>query len=355
MQDDAAGGGAALAGGAEGSPERAFNGEVEVGVVEDDHGVLSAHFQGTGLEVGGGGLSDDAADLGGSGKGDGADAGMGDDGRAGVGSEAGDDVDDSGGQAGVDEALDEVVGGERSVFGGLDDAGVAADECGEELPRGDGHGEVPGGDHAADADRHADGHGELGFQFRWGGLAEEAAAFAGHVVGGVDGLLHVATGFGEDLAHLAGHVAGVLLLTLGEEFSGLVEDFGALGRGRETPALPGLGGGGDGVVDVGGGGGLEFADDVVGVGGIDVEEGLAGAGGNPLTADEVFVELVGHRVLRHGICFRGCGIGQTRQDTVSTTRVCKAAGASVPLARSDLNFQMGAIRFFRERLWKYPS
>ena len=79
VQDDAAGGGAALAGGAEGSPERAVEGEVEVGVVEDDHGVLAAHLERAGLEVGGGGLSDDAADFAGSGEGDGADAGMLDD------------------------------------------------------------------------------------------------------------------------------------------------------------------------------------------------------------------------------------------------------------------------------------
>ena len=74
----------------------------------------------------------------------------------------------------------------------------------------------------------------------------------------------------------------------------MIDDFGALGRGGEAPGLPGFGGGADGVIDIGGGGGLEFADDVVGVGRIDVQEGLAGAGGDPLTADEVFVELYWH-------------------------------------------------------------
>ena len=64
-------------------------------------------------------------------------------------------------------------------------------------------------------------HGELAAQLGGSGLAEEAAAFAGHVVGGVDGLLHVAAGFGEDLAHLAGHLAGVLLFALGQELAGL--------------------------------------------------------------------------------------------------------------------------------------
>ncbi len=41
LHDDAAGRGATLAGGAEASPESAFDGEVEVGVVEDDHGILA--------------------------------------------------------------------------------------------------------------------------------------------------------------------------------------------------------------------------------------------------------------------------------------------------------------------------
>ncbi len=116
MNDDAAGGGAALAGGAEGSPERAVEGEVEVGVVEDDHGVLAAHFKGAGLEVACGGLADDAADFRGAGEGDGADEGMLDEWGAGFRTKAGDDVDDSGRQAGVDEGLDDVDGRERACL-----------------------------------------------------------------------------------------------------------------------------------------------------------------------------------------------------------------------------------------------
>ncbi len=110
----------ALAGGAECTPERAVEGELEVGVVEDDLGVFAAHFEGDGLEGGGGALAYEGADLAGSGKADGADVLVLDDGRTGVGAFAGDDVDDAGGQAGVHQRLDEVVGGERRVFGGLD-------------------------------------------------------------------------------------------------------------------------------------------------------------------------------------------------------------------------------------------
>src|SRR5205085_8603714 len=45
LDDDAARGGAALAGGAEGRPEDAVDGQVEVGVVEDDDRVLAAELE----------------------------------------------------------------------------------------------------------------------------------------------------------------------------------------------------------------------------------------------------------------------------------------------------------------------
>ena len=125
MQQDAGGRRAALAGGAECTPERAFEGEIEIGVVHDDHGVLAAHFERYGLEGGGGALGDVGAHGGGAGEADGADIGMFDDGRACFGAEAGDDVDYARGQPGIDQGLDQVVGRERCIFSRLDDAGVA--------------------------------------------------------------------------------------------------------------------------------------------------------------------------------------------------------------------------------------
>ncbi len=82
LQQDAAGGGAALAGGAEGAPERAVEGEIEVGVVEDDLRVFAAHFERDLLEGGGGALRDKRADGAGAGEADGADVGMLDERRA---------------------------------------------------------------------------------------------------------------------------------------------------------------------------------------------------------------------------------------------------------------------------------
>ena len=47
----AAGGGAALAGGPESSPECAFDGEIEMGIVHDDHGVFAADSREQGLKL----------------------------------------------------------------------------------------------------------------------------------------------------------------------------------------------------------------------------------------------------------------------------------------------------------------
>ena len=130
---------------------------------------------------------------------------------AGFGSKTSDDIDDAVGQSGLHQHLDQMEGGERRVLRRLDHAGVSADQRGEELPRGDSHGEVPGCDHAAHTDRHADRHGELVLQLGGRGLAEETASLARHVVGSVDRLLHVAARLAQHLAHLARHIASELL------------------------------------------------------------------------------------------------------------------------------------------------
>ena len=67
------------------------------------------------------------------------------------------------------------------------------------------------------------------------GGTKEAAAFSGVVVGGVDGLLDIAARFFEDLAHFAGHVAGVVFFALDENFGGAEDHLGApWARGRDA-------------------------------------------------------------------------------------------------------------------------
>ncbi len=178
--------------------------------------------------------------------------------------------------------------------GRLDDAGVAGDERGKELPAGDGHGEVPRRDEADDAYGHADAHGELVLQLGRRGLAEETAAFAGDVKRFVDGFLHVAAGFGQHLAHFAGHVAGVLLFALLQQDAGAEQDFGALGCGNEAPGGKGFLCSGHGAVHIFSVGGREGADDVGVVGGVQVEDCFAARGRHPFAADQIVVCGVGH-------------------------------------------------------------
>ena len=78
----------------------AFDGAVEIGILEDDEGRLAAELERQRLARAGGRLADQAADLGRAGEGDLVDAGMLDERRAG-GAVAGDDVDDARRQAGL--------------------------------------------------------------------------------------------------------------------------------------------------------------------------------------------------------------------------------------------------------------
>jgi hypothetical protein len=256
--------------------------------------ILAAHLQRDRFESGGGALADERAHFTGAGEADGADVFVFEERHSGGGAAAADEVDDAGRKARIDEGLDEVVDGERGVGGGLDDAGVAGNQRGKELPTGDGHGEVPRSDEADDADGHADAHGELVLQLAGGGDAEEAAAFAGHVKGFVDGLLHVAAGFSQHLAHFAGHVAGIFFLAFLEKEAGADEDFSTFGRGNEAPCGKGFFGGSDGQGHILGARRGECAYDVGVVGGVEVEGGFAACGRQPLAANQILVSRVGH-------------------------------------------------------------
>src|ERR1700686_4818891 len=134
------------------------------------------------------------------------------------GAESGHDIDYAFGNAGIGQGLNQVEGGERSVLRRFNYAGVAANDGRQQLPRGDSHGKIPGRDHAADSDGLADGHGELVGQFGGYGGTEQAAAFAGVVVGGIDPLLDIASSFFQHLAHFASHVTGIIFLTFDQDF-----------------------------------------------------------------------------------------------------------------------------------------
>ena len=130
----------------------------------------------------------------------------------------------------------------------------------------------------ADAERLADAHRPLVGQLRGHGVAEHPPALAGHEVGDVDAFLDVAARLGEDLAHLARHRSGELLLVLGHERAEGVEDLAALRGGRPSPHRERRLGGLDRTGDIRLGALLEPADDVARVGRVAALERLARLG-----------------------------------------------------------------------------
>src|SRR5881409_1484062 len=70
-------------------------------------------------------------------------------------------------------------------------------------------------------------------------ITELAAPLAGDVIRHVDALLDIPAGFGEDLAHLAGHFPGEVVLPCEHDLAGSVEDLAALWGGIETPTVEG--------------------------------------------------------------------------------------------------------------------
>lgn len=96
-------GDAELAGRGEAGADGARRGLLDVGVLKDQHGVLAAEFQGDADQAGGGSLGDLTAGAGGAGEGDvvGVLDDLGADDRA----LAEDDLEDLGGQPGLDEQV----------------------------------------------------------------------------------------------------------------------------------------------------------------------------------------------------------------------------------------------------------
>ena len=192
LRDHAARRGAALAGGAERRPEDPLDGEVEVGVVEDDDRVLAAELEVDVLEAVGRVLRDLDARL--------ARAGERDHGHVGVRDDRVADLSPppwtmlttpAGTPASIRSSTKRSPSVGR-VRRRLEDDRVPADERGQDLPRRDRDREVPRRDHADDADRLRTLMLNLSGSSDGRRLAEQAPALAAHVVGHVDRFLDVA-------------------------------------------------------------------------------------------------------------------------------------------------------------------
>src|SRR5690606_7591784 len=235
-----AGRGAALARGAEGAPQNGFRGQVQVGVVRDGNGVLAAHLPRLAVAQWRGLHRNGVARLLGAGELDDPYERVFHHRHARLLAGAQTHVDDARRQARFLHELDQLQGNEGRILRGFPDYSVARDEGRRQLPRRHRNGEVPRRDEANDADGIPHRVRELVRHLRRRGEAEQAAAFAGHVVKLVDGFLHVAPGFKQHLAHFPGHEPRQLFLALLDELGDAVEDFSAPGRRGQPPLLEGF-------------------------------------------------------------------------------------------------------------------
>lgn len=134
---------------------------VDIGVLEDNVGGLATELKSNLLQVRlGSGLQDHTANEGGTSEGDLVDVHVAGDGGTGNTAKAGDDVDDTGREASLNNELGGVETGERGLLSSLNDNGVTSGNGRTDLPGPHEDGEVPGNDLTTDTDGLVAGVGE---------------------------------------------------------------------------------------------------------------------------------------------------------------------------------------------------
>ncbi len=198
VDEQALAGGAALARAEEAGGDGRLGGEIEVGVVEDDHRAVAAELEHRGLA--GGGLGDAAPGLG---RADEADAvrarvarDLVADGRAG----AGDEVEDAGRQVGLGHALGQRDPGDGGRGRRRPDDGVAGGERGRDQLGRHRVRPVPGRDHADHAARPAQQEDALVAGDRVGHASLQPLSVLGGVAPVRDQLLDLVARLGDRLA-----------------------------------------------------------------------------------------------------------------------------------------------------------
>ncbi len=293
MYDQAAGGGAALAAGAEATPERPFQGQFQVGVVHDDDGVLPTHLQGQGAVQRGQQPLQMLPGRAGAGKGGGVDSRMGEQILAYLLTRSADEIDHSGRDARLFQDGHQGRRAGRRLGGGFEYHAVAADQGGEKLPGRDGDRKIPGGDQRHDTQRFAHAFAILVRQFRGHGFSLQAASFSSHVEGDVYRLLHIAQPLGEDLAHLPCDQFAEPLLVFDKQPAGPEQNLAPPGSGQQAPLRKGRPGRRHGPVHIRPARQRRLGNKVAVVGRVAAGKTYAIDGIGPVTGDEVFDRL-GH-------------------------------------------------------------
>ena len=287
MQNQPAGGRAALTGRAERPPQHPFERQIQIGIVHHDHGILPAHFERQPLVHLAARRADRGPCFGRAGERDHRHLGVLDQRATHHRALPVDQLHDLPRQAGFEQYLDEQMRRVRYVLGGLEDHGVPAQQRGEHFPGGDREREIERRDESRDPDRTAVAHRALVPQLRGDHAPEQPAALGRRIKRGVDPFLDVASRLGDDFPHFSRHRARDGILALDQELADALKHLPANRRGRFRPLREAAPGRVDGALQVVRPRAREPADDVVPIGWVAILEVLTRRGGDPIAGNEV--------------------------------------------------------------------
>lgn len=188
--------------------------------------------------------------------------------------EAGDNVDDTGGEASLNNELRGVQTRQRGLLSGLNDHGVTGSDSGSDLPGPHKNREVPGDDLTTDTNGLVAGIGE-GLGVSVNGLASDLIGPATVVAQAAGSIGNIDLGHGDGLAVIEGLDGSQGLHITLEEVGQLGKHTAAVRGGHLLPGtLEGLAGGLDSDVDILLGSLVDGGDGLFG-GGVQGFEGLA--------------------------------------------------------------------------------
>ena len=161
-----------------------------------------------------------------------------------------------------------------SVFRGLPNHCVPAENCRNNFPTGYSNGEIPGSDHAGHPIGSPVSHAFFVAHFRPKSLTVQTPSFALKKMSCIDGFLYASQRFPTGFSNFSGDHPGEHLFIFGEEFAKAADDFATGGGGGLTPAFKSLAGRFDGFREFFGASYRKNADNVVIVRGVERFERL---------------------------------------------------------------------------------
>src|SRR5438876_4482951 len=235
LQNKTTGGGTTLPRRAEGSPQRALEGEIQVRIVHYDLRVLASHLKRKSLVEPPAGLTNDAPSFGRAGEGNERNVRVLDHRCSDLFPPAVHELDHFGRERGFEQDLNQYRSRVRNIFRRLEDDGVSANQRREHLPGRNRHREVERTDQTGDTNGTAVAHRPLVPQLARNGFSKQSAALARGVVSRVDSFLHVAASLSERLPHFARHRVGDLFFALGHDVANCSQYVSSGRRGSTAP------------------------------------------------------------------------------------------------------------------------